>query len=137
MPKQSPIPDELDKPFWAACNDGRLVVQNCNACNRLQHPPQPTCGQCDSAANLGWREVSGRGTIYSYGVVFDTPVALLQTDQPYNVAVIELEEDPGIQMLSQLPGVPVDQVPIGAAVRVLFEATPGNGQKVPEWELAS
>ena len=27
MPKQSPIADELDKPFWDACNEGRLVIQ--------------------------------------------------------------------------------------------------------------
>jgi hypothetical protein len=38
-------------------------------------------------------------------------------------------------MLSHLPGVPVDQVPIGAAVEVIFETTPATGQKVPEWRV--
>ncbi len=136
MPKQSPIPDELDKPFYDALNQDRLVIQNCKACNRLQHPPMPTCNQCGSADQLEWREVSGHGTIYSYGVVYDSPVAVLQADQPYNVAVIALDEDPGIKMLSHLPGNAVDDVPIGAAVQVLFETTPGTGQKVPEWKIA-
>lgn len=136
MPKQSPIAEAFDKPFWETCNDGRLVVQNCTACNRLQHPPQATCGQCESGANLDWREVSGRGKIYSYGVVYDSPVASLQADQPFNLAVIELEEDPGVKMLSHLPGIALDAVPIGASVQVMFEPTPGNGQKVPEWQLA-
>jgi len=135
MPKQSPVADEIDAPFWKACNEGRLVIQNCTACKRLQHPPQPQCDQCASADSLEWRSVSGRGTIYSYGVVYDSPIAALQPDQPYNVAVIELQEDPGIKMLSHLPGTPVDAVPIGAAVEVLFETTPGNGQKVPEWRV--
>jgi uncharacterized OB-fold protein len=69
-------------------------------------------------------------------VVYDSPVSVLQSDQPLNLALIQLQDDPGILMLSHLPGVPLDQVPIGAAVRVIFETTPGNGQKVPEWEIA-
>jgi uncharacterized OB-fold protein len=137
MPKQSPVPDELDKPFWDACNEDRLVVQYCGSCDRFQHPPEPVCYQCGSADNLSWREVSGRGTIYSYGVVFDTPVEVLQPDQPFNVAVIDLDDAPGINMLSHLPGTPPDEVPIGAPVTLTFEVTPGNGQKVPEWQVVS
>ena len=137
MPKQSPVPEESDKAFYEACNQGRLVIQNCKACNRLQHPPAPTCAKCGSADNMEWRQVSGRGKIYSYGVVYDTPVKLLQADQPYNVAVITLEEDPGIQMLSHLPGTPLDQVPVGATVEVVFETTQATGQKVPEWRVVS
>jgi uncharacterized protein len=137
MPKQSPVAGELDKPFWDACNDDRLVLQYCAACDRFQHPPEPTCYECGSAASeLEWREVSGHGTIYSYGVVYDTPITVLQPDQPYNVAVIELTDAPGINLMSHLPGVPVDEVPIGAEVTVTFEVTPGNGQKVPEWQVA-
>ena len=137
MPKQSPVPTALDKPFWDACTEGRLVVQNCKACNRLQHPPQPACGQCGSASNLEWRQMSGIGKIFSYAVVYDTPVTMLAADQPFNVAVIELQEDPEITMLSHLPGTPVDQVPVGATVRVIFETTPTTGQKVPEWQVVS
>ena len=45
-----------------------------------------------------------------------------------------LDEDPGIQMYSHLPGTPVDDVPVGADVEVVFEDT-ANGQKVPEWKV--
>ncbi|MSQ29900.1 MAG: hypothetical protein EXR68_05370 [Dehalococcoidia bacterium] len=136
MPKQSPVPNALDKPFWDACNEDRLVLQHCDACGRFQHPPEATCASCGSAERLVWQPVSGRGTVYSYGVVYDTPIASLQGDQPYNVAVIDLDDAPGINMLSHLPGTPVDKVPIGASVRLMFEATPATGQKVPEWQVA-
>jgi uncharacterized OB-fold protein len=135
MPKQSPVADDIDRPFWEACNEERLVIQHCAACDRLQHPPQPACFQCGSSEQLGWKPVRGRGTIYSYGVVYDTPVAAMQPDQPYNLAVVQLDDDPGINMYSHLPGAPIDNVPIGAAVELVFETTPGNGQKVPEWRL--
>ena len=134
MVKQGVAPDELTGPFWEAANDGRLVVQNCSACERLQNPPQPTCGECGSADSLDWKQMSGRGTIYNYCVVYDCPIAALQEDQPFNLAVVMLDEDPGIQMYSHLPGTPVDEVPVGASVEVVFEAT-ANGQKVPEWRV--
>jgi len=134
MAKQGVVPDELTKPFWDAANEERLVIQNCQACNRLQHPPAPRCAQCGSGDHLAWKEMSGRGKIYNYGVVYDCPVRLLQENQPFNVAVIMLDEEPGIQMFSHLPGTPVDDVPVGASVEVVFEAT-ANGQKVPEWRV--
>jgi uncharacterized OB-fold protein len=137
MPKQSPVPNEFDKPFWDACNGNRLVLQYCNSCERFQHPPRPACDRCGSAETWEWKQVNGTGTIYSYAVVYDTPIACLQADQPYNVAVIDLDEAPGINMLSHLPGTPVDDVPIGAKVALMFEVTPATGQKVPEWQLVS
>ncbi len=137
MPKQSPVPEDVDRGFWEACNEDRLVIQNCTACNRLQHPPQAACPACGSANNLEWKPVSGRGTIYSYAVVYDSPIASLQADQPYNCAVIALDEDPGIKMLSHLPGTPVDEVPMDAPVQVVFEPTQATGQKVPEWQIIS
>ena len=136
MPKQSPIPDELDQPFWDACNEDRLVIQSCTDCDRLQHPPEPECFGCDSGDGLEWRELSGRGRVHSYGVVYDNTVALRIPDQPFNLVVIELEEDPALTMVSNLPGVPLDEVEIGAPVTVFFEETPATGQKIPEWRIA-
>jgi uncharacterized OB-fold protein len=137
LPKQSPIPDEVDQGFWEACNDGRLVIQYCHECDRLQQPPSEACGQCGSGDHLEWREMSGRGTIYTYAVMYDNPVPLLFDDQPFNVAVIALEDDPAIKLLSHLPGTPVDEVPIGAPVKLVFEKTQGNGQMVPEWQVVT
>ena len=134
MVKQGIVPDELTKPFWDAANEGRLEMQNCSACNRLQNPPADTCSQCKSADNLEWKVLSGKGKIYNYGVVHDCPVSLLQDDQPFNVAVIMLDEDPGIQMYSHLRGEAVDEVPVGGNVEIVFEVS-ANGQKIPEWKV--
>ncbi len=137
MPKQSPVPDDLSKPFWDACNEGRLVMQRCSDCDRLQFPPQQACADCGSSGALEWREMSGNGRINGYCVMHDSRIRLLQADQPFNIAVIELEDAPEIKMLSHLPGTPPDEVPVGASVRVEFEETPGTGQRVPEWRVVS
>ena len=136
MPKQSPVPDELSKPFWDACNEHRLVMQTCTACNMIHYPPKPACDNCGSASNMEWHQVSGRGKIHGYGEMYDSRIRVLQANQPFNIALIELEEDPAILMYSHLPGVPVDEVPVGANVKVTFEET-STGQWVPEWEIAS
>ena len=141
MPKQSPVADELTKPFWDAANEGRLVVQSCVACTErrgltvLQFPPEPTCIWCGSSQDLEWFKVSGRGTIQTHAVLHDAAQKQLQPDQPLNMAVIALEEDPRCFMLSHLRETPVDQIPVGASVEVIFETTPATGQKVPEWRV--
>lgn len=134
MPKPIPVGDEVSKPFWDACNERRLIVQNCSACNRKQYPPQEACAQCGSKDKLEWIETSGRGRINGYSVMYDSRIKPLQADQPFNIAVIELEEDPAIKFLSHLPGEPVDNVPVGAAAQVEFQDV-GEGQLVHEWRV--
>ena len=135
MPRPvTPIPDELSKPFWDACNERRLVIQNCRACNRMQYPPEKTCYECESDQNLEWREVQGRGSINGFVVIHDSRLQVYWDQQPYNVAIIQLEEDPDIKFFSNLPGTPVDEVPIGAPVEVVFEEA-APGQLIHEWRV--
>ena len=136
MPKPSPVADAVSKPFWDACNERRLLLQVCETCNRMQYPPEKNCLACGSSEHLAWREVRGRGKIHGYCVMYDTRVRLLQERQPFNIAVIELEENPEIKFFYHLPGTPPDKVPVGAAVNLEFEETV-TGQLVPEWRVAN
>ena len=135
MPKLIPVPDELSKPFWDAVNEKRLIVQNCTACNTLQYPPRPACQDCGSE-KLEWKETSGLGHISTYVVMQDIHLERRVSDQPFNLALITLDEDPRVNFLSNLPGVPVRQVPIGAPVEVIFEEV-APGQLIHEWKLVS
>jgi len=92
------------------------------------------CAKCGKAETLEWKEVTGRGTIYSYCVMYDSRIKPLQADQPFNIAVISLDEDPEIKFLSSLPGTPLDQVPVGGNVEVTWEDV-GEGQLVHEWRV--
>ncbi len=136
MPKPGPVPDDLSKPFWDACNERKLVLQTCTACNRRQYPPEAKCYTCGSDEHLEWKEVTGRGKIHGYCVMHDSRLRLLQAEQPFNIVVIELEEDPEIKFFSHLPGTPPDEVPVGAPVEVTFQET-ATGQMVHEWQVVS
>ena len=136
MPKVIPVPDEVSQPFWDAVNEKRLVLQDCGSCDLLQYPPRRSCLQCCSAEKLAWREVEGKGHISSYILIEDGRLDRRMPDQPYNLAVVTLDEEPRINFYSNLPGVPADQVPVGAAVEVVFEEC-GPGQLIHEWRVVS
>ena len=55
-------------------------------------------------------------------------------DQPYNLALITLDEDPRINFYSNLPGIPPYEVPVGAAVEVMFEEVAPD-QLIHEWQV--
>ncbi len=134
MPKTIPVADDVDKPFWDAVDEKRLALQYCTACEMLQYPIRPRCWKCGSADNLGWREVEGKGHILETMVVHDTRVVRRKGDVPFNVSVVSLDEDPGINFLANLPGTPAEQAPQGAAVEVVFEEL-APGRFIHDWKL--
>jgi uncharacterized OB-fold protein len=133
---QRPLPasDDTTRFHWEAAAEGRLVVQRCRACGRLQYPPDVCCLQCQSS-DFDHVEVSGRGTLYSYAVV-ERPFHLGFVDSlPYTVALVELEERAGLLIATNLVGVaPGVTVKIGMPVEVVFEDR--GAVTVPQFRLA-
>ena len=134
MPKIIPVPDELSKPFWDAVNENRLLLQNCGDCDKLQYPPRQTCLTCGSAETLEWKDVEGRVHISTFIVIEDGRLNRRMPDQPYNLALITLDQDPSVNFYSNLPGIPPYEVPVGAAVQVIFEEV-GPDQLIHEWQV--
>ena len=110
-----PAINEDNTFFWEGVNTGELRIQKCDACGVLTHPPRPHCATCGSF-ELGHQVASGRGRVYSH-VTFHKPLAPPFTE-PYSVAVIELEE--GTRLVSQVVGIPPDDVHIDLPVHVDF-----------------
>lgn len=133
LERPAPVANELTKPFWDACNEKRLVLQNCPACQRLHYPPAQKCSKC--GGNMVWKEVKGKGHIDVFFVIRDSRIRGFRSAQPVNFAVITLDEDPGINFLSNLPGLRPGEVTPGTPVEVMFEQT-SNGQLIPEWQVA-
>ena len=58
-----PAADNDTGAWWQAACEHRLVVQRCEDCGVLRHPPRPMCAACQS---LAWDTTvsSGRGTVF-------------------------------------------------------------------------
>ena len=119
--KPRPLIDDLTRPFWEAAGEHRLVIQRCQDCRYFNHPPRPVCNACHSAA-LAFEPVSGRrGAIYSFSVMYQPNVAGFGDELPYLNILVELEEQPRLFLVSNLPEAQREQVRIGGKVEVYFE----------------
>lgn len=110
-----PRPTELSRPFWQAANDGRLVLQRCDACGHYRWTPQILCTAC-LAEPFTWTEISGRGKLYSYTLVHRAPLAGFEV--PYVLAVVELEEGP--LMLTRIVDSAHEGLAVNAPVEIAF-----------------
>ena len=124
---------ELTRPYWEQARAGRLVVQHCAACDRIWHPPLPGCPHCRSA-DVGWREVSGTGTVYSCTVVRHPTHAAFAGQVPYVVAIVELAEGP--RLVTGIVGCAPEEVRVGMAVRACFRPV-ADGITLPYFEPAN
>ncbi|MCX2934882.1 Zn-ribbon domain-containing OB-fold protein [Mycobacterium sp. CVI_P3] len=116
-----PAPDDVSRFFWDAAAEHRLVLQRCAACEKLQYPPEVCCIHCQSE-NFEVVEATGRGVLYSYSVVNRPLHAGFVDALPYIVALVELDDQPGLRMITNLVDVPAGtQLTCGAPVEVVFE----------------
>lgn len=130
-----PIPDYGAEPYWAACNENRLVMQRCAACHQFRWQPAPLCTHCGDAA-YSWAPLSGRGTITTWTVVTH-PVHPAAVDKvPYVVVEIELKEQAGLCMVSNLIDVDSAEIRFDAPVTLDFVRHP-TGQQLPVFRLTA
>jgi uncharacterized OB-fold protein len=118
--KPLPAADELSQPFWEAAKQHRLVIQRCQECGYFNHPPRPACDACQSQ-QLQFEPVSGRGTIYTFTVMHQPNIAGFENQIPYINILVELEEQPLLFMVANLPGSERDKVRIGRRVEAYLE----------------
>ncbi len=104
--------------FWQGGAEGELRFLRCRACRTWIHPPSPRCPQC-LAKDLAVEAVSGRGTVVSCTVNHKAWVP--GEDEPYAIALVELPEQAGLRLMTNVVGCAPDRVRIGMAVRVRFE----------------
>ncbi|MEU4090576.1 bifunctional MaoC family dehydratase N-terminal/OB-fold nucleic acid binding domain-containing protein [Streptomyces aureus] len=110
-----PVVNRDNAGFWEGVGRHRLLIQRCADCGTLRFPWLPGCGACGSP---DWDTVAsgGEGTVYSYVVMHHPPFPAF--DPPYAVALVELAE--GVRIVSNVVGVPCDEVRIGMPVRLAF-----------------
>jgi uncharacterized protein len=113
-----PVPTDDDRAFWTGGADGQLLIHRCTVCRHWFHPPAPVCPCCHTR-DVQPEPVSGHGTVWAATVNHQTWFEGLPP--PYVVGIIELVEQAGLRLLSNVVGCDPDAVRAGMAVRVEFE----------------
>ena len=131
--KPLPIVDVQSKPFWSACNEERLVIQQCKACGTNRFPATHYCANCQSDS-YDWVESSGKGKVFSWIIVnHPVPGDIWGDAVPYAVGLIELDE--GVRMVSNIIDCDHKKIVGDMRVEVTFEQA-GDEFKLPKFKPA-
>lgn len=118
---------EQNEHFWRGGEHGELRFLRCGACSYWIHPPSPVCPRCLSS-DLAPQATSGRATVHAYTV--NHQVWIPTFDPPYVVAIVELPEQAGLRLTTNIVNCPPAEVHTGMAVQVRFEHHDDNGYEV-------
>jgi uncharacterized protein len=114
-----PTPEADTQPFWDAAREKKLLIKRCGGCGKNHFYPRPFCPHCWSA-DVGWREASGRGTLYTYSIVHQNDLPPFNQRVPYVAAIVDLAEGP--RVMTNLVDVEHDAIRVGMGVEATFQA---------------
>ncbi|MCI0346598.1 MAG: OB-fold domain-containing protein [Chloroflexi bacterium] len=103
--------------FWRGGERSELVFLRCASCRTYVHPPSPICPEC-LGRDLAPEAVSGRGTVATFTVNHQpwNPSVTV----PYVIALVEIDEQQSLRLMTNIVGCPPDEVRVGMRVRVTF-----------------
>jgi uncharacterized OB-fold protein len=113
-----PRVDDTNAFFWGSGADGKLRFLRCQDDGTYVHPPAPICPVC-LGRDVVPEAVSGRATVATFTINHQPWYPGL--DPPYVVAIVEIEEQPSVRLMTNVIGCAPDDVRIGMPVRVTFE----------------
>jgi len=101
-----------NKWWWDACDEGKVLIQRCEDCQTLRHPPRPMCGECQSMA---WDSIESSldGEILSHTELHHPKIPGYQ--YPLVCAVVKLGE--GTNLVANVVGCEPADVHIGMRVK--------------------
>ena len=101
--------------YWENLRTQGFALPQCQACQVFHfylRPACPACGSLDIKAVV----TSGRGSLYSFSIVYRAPSAAFEKDVPYVVAIVATDEGP--HLMTRLIKVKPEDVKVGMRVVV-------------------
>ncbi len=120
MPFQ-PLPTITDDtaPFWEGGAVGELRINRCRSCRTWFHPPAPVCPEC-LTMDVGPEVASGRATVAAFTV--NMQQWSLDMVVPFVLAIVDLDDQPGVRLMTRMVDCAADDMHVGLPVEVTFQA---------------
>jgi uncharacterized OB-fold protein len=104
--------------YWKGGARGELTFLRCRDCHSYVHPPAPVCPGCLSK-RLAPAAVSGRARLLTWTVNHQRWIPGFEP--PYVIAIVEIEEQPGLRVTTNLVNCSPDGLRKDLPLKVLFE----------------
>jgi uncharacterized OB-fold protein len=120
MSSRRPLPALTvdNRAYWTGGGRGELLIYCCQQCRYFVHPPAPYCPRCESR-NVQPEPVSGRAHVASFTINHQRWEPELEV--PYVMALVELDDQPDVRLVTNIVGCDPADVRIGMPVTVTFE----------------
>jgi uncharacterized OB-fold protein len=118
-----------------APGDGELLIEHCAGCGRWLHPPVGSCPDC--GGRLVAEPVSGHATVFTYTVNVQPYNPEIPT--PYVIAIVELAEQQGLRLATNIVDCEPDSVFCGMEVQAAWDRrlSDGDAASVPVFAPAA
>ena len=120
--RAAPLMRPFSKPYWDATREKKLVIQYDPVAGKYQHFPRPV-SLYTGKRNLEWREVSGKGEIFSFTIARRTREPF-QGHEPFYIATVTL--DVGVNVMANVIHCDTADMRVGLKVKPYWAPLP-NG----------
>lgn len=103
----APVGDADATEFWAALDEGVLLVSVCGACGKRWLPPMATCPRCASS-DVAEEPAPATARLYSWSVIHMAVDPVFAPETPYVVGLAELAD--GARLYGRIVGVEHDDL---------------------------
>lgn len=110
------------EPFWTGGERGELLIQQCDACGYLIHPPTGFCPKCESR-RTHFEPVSGKGFVETFTINHKQWVPGLP--ERYVLALVRIAEQDDVRLAANIVNCDPGEVRFDMPVKVLFEESGG------------
>jgi len=115
---------DFSMPYWDATRQKKLLIQYCKTAGKYQHFPRPVSIFTGRRRDIEWREVSGKGTVFSYTIAHRGP-PLFRGAEPY--AVVSVTLDVGVNVIADMVNCKAEELKVGMKVEPYWHQL-GNGE---------
>jgi len=120
--RDAPPPRSFSKTYWDATREKKLLLQYDPKVGRYQFYPRAT-GIATGNRKLEWREVSGKGEIFSFTVARRTREPF-RGHEPFLIVLVTLDE--GVNVMANMIDCTLEEMKIGLRVKPYWAPLP-NG----------
>lgn len=107
--------------FWESLRRQKISFPECQDCGKVHWYPMSRCPHC-YGERLGWREIAGNATLWSWTTVLRTMSA--DKPAPYTVGLVEFEEVPGVRLITNVIDAAPESLEFGMHLDPVFILEP-------------
>lgn len=121
MERPRPVATPTSAPFWEGLAEERVRIQFSPSLGQYVFYPRIRAPRT-LADDLEWRDISGRGTLYTYTIA-ERPVAAVFADAvPQTLAIVEWDEGP--RFSTEIVNTDASELHVGMRVSPVFVHLP-------------